>query len=90
MGPVFAGMGAIYVVAAVLIFLRKSFAYVLTLFYATALIAAYFVTRDSLPIEAIGLAIKAVEIALLFALIGLLRVSAQLRSLDAASTKGGT
>lgn len=73
-GPVFAGKGLGYVVAAAL-FLRRSFFYPLTLLYAIALVLAYVATRDSVPVEAIGLAIREDELALIAVLAVLLYTS---------------
>jgi hypothetical protein len=72
-GPIFLGIGGGYLVLGALVFLRKTLADPLAFFYALALVLAYGVSRDRLPVEPIGLAFKAIEVVLLIALAGILR-----------------
>jgi len=71
-GPAFAGMGAGYLVFGGLVLLGKTVFDPIALFYTLALILAYAASRDTLPVEPIGLGIKAVEVALLLVLVDLL------------------
>ncbi|MEK6810496.1 MAG: hypothetical protein AABY08_05470 [Candidatus Thermoplasmatota archaeon] len=76
-GPAFAGMGIGYVVVAVLILRRAALLVELATLYTGGLIAAYAVSRlpigGALPVEPIGLLIKADEVALLLVLVHLIR-----------------
>ncbi len=56
--PLFAGMGIGYLIGSVGIFLRKPLFYRLVILYSLALILAYGASRDSLPVEPIGLLTK--------------------------------
>ncbi len=71
-GPAFAGMGAGYLVLGGLVILGRRAFDPIALFYTLALILAYAASRDTLPVEAIGLGIKAIEVALLLVLVDLL------------------
>ena len=72
-GAVFAGMGIGYLVGAVGILLKKALSYRVVVFYAIALILAYSVSRDMLPVEAIGILTKLDEGFLAISLLLLLR-----------------
>ncbi len=72
-GPAFAGMGAAYLVTAGALAMRKSWSYPLALLYTVGLVLAYAITRDALPVEPVGLAVKAVEVVLAIVLLALIR-----------------
>jgi hypothetical protein len=72
-------MGAGYLVLGGLVLLGKTAFDPIALFYTLALILAYAASRDTLPVEPIGLGIKAVEVALLLVLVDL-RVRTRRRS----------
>ena len=57
-GPLFAAMGIGYLVGVVGIFLKKPLFYRLVILYSVALIVAYGTSRDSMPVEPIGLLTK--------------------------------
>lgn len=57
-------MAAGYVGCAAAVFRRSVAADALIALYAIGLVLAYAVTRDTMPIEAYGLATKAVEVGL--------------------------
>ncbi len=67
-GPLFALMGVGYLVGAAGIFLRKTLFYWLVAFYALGLILAYAASRDTLPIEPVGVATKVDESLLVLSL----------------------
>ncbi len=61
-------MGVGYLVGAAGIFLRKTLFYWLVAFYALGLILAYAASRDTLPIEPVGVATKVDESLLVLSL----------------------
>ena len=72
-GPLFASMGVGYIIGSVLIFLRKEIYYWLVMLYSVGLIFAYAASRDTLPVEPIGLLTKADEVVLILSLFLLTR-----------------
>lgn len=82
-GPVFGLMGAGYLVSAPAILTRRSIWDGLVLLYTVGLILAYAVSRDELPVEAIGIATKTAEL-ILAAVLALLMLSR-----DHDSARGG-
>ncbi len=75
-GALFALMGTGYLLGAVGILLRKPALYWLVMFYTLGLILAYAVSRDTLPVEPIGLLTKIDEAALIVTLWPLTRKQA--------------
>ena len=77
MGPLFAAMGAGFVVVAVFILLRKPLLDRLAALYTVVLVLAYVASRlpidTPLPIEPIGVATVLVEAGLLVILVLLIR-----------------
>ncbi len=72
-GPVFAVMAIGYVIGAAMIRAGRPLFLRLVTLYTIILIVAYAGSRESLPIEPIGLATKIVEISLLITLWRLMR-----------------